>query len=112
MLAKIARLDGSDRVSRTRRRIHDAAQRTFSEKGLAAQIDDIVHAAGVSRGTFYNYYRTSMNCSERSPLNWRKIWGIGSMLKGSVLPTRPSASPMASATFATMLTPIATGDIF
>ena len=58
MLAKIARLDGSDRVSRTRRRIHDAAQRTFSEKGLAAQIDDIVRVAGVSRGTFYNYYRT------------------------------------------------------
>ncbi len=58
MLAKIARLDGSDRVSRTRRRIHDAAQRTFAEKGRAAQIDDIIRDAGVSRGTFYNYYRT------------------------------------------------------
>ena len=57
-MAKIARLDGSDRVSRTRRRIHDAAQRAFAEKGLAAQIDDIVRVAGVSRGTFYNYYRT------------------------------------------------------
>ena len=58
MLAKIVRLAPPDRASRTKRRIHDAAQRSFSEKGMAAQIDDIVRLAGVSRGTFYNYYRT------------------------------------------------------
>jgi AcrR family transcriptional regulator len=50
--------DASGRVARTRKRIHDAARRAFSERGLAVQIDDVIVIAGISRGTFYNYFRT------------------------------------------------------
>ncbi|PXF32336.1 hypothetical protein WH50_05385 [Pokkaliibacter plantistimulans] len=46
------------RSARTRKRIHDAARRAFSERGTAAQIDDVVLIAGISRGTFYNYFHT------------------------------------------------------
>ena len=50
--------DASGRQTRTRKRIHDAARRAFSERGLAVQIEDVIRIAGVSRGTFYNYFRT------------------------------------------------------
>lgn len=46
------------RIARTRRQICDAARRAFCELGLAAQIDDVIRAAGVSRGTFYNYFNS------------------------------------------------------
>lgn len=54
----IAMPDASGRAARTRRRIHDAARQEFSRHGLAVQIDDIVRAAAISRGTFYNYFST------------------------------------------------------
>jgi AcrR family transcriptional regulator len=42
-----------------RLRLVESALRVFAEKGLdAASIDDVIAAAGVSRGTFYNYFRT------------------------------------------------------
>lgn len=42
-----------------RLRLIESALRVFAEKGLdAATIDDVIAAAGVSRGTFYNYFRT------------------------------------------------------
>lgn len=37
----------------------DAGLRAFAEHGLAVSIVDIIVAAGVSRGTFYNYFETS-----------------------------------------------------
>jgi AcrR family transcriptional regulator len=42
-----------------RLRLIESALRVFAEKGLdAASIDDVIVVAGVSRGTFYNYFRT------------------------------------------------------
>jgi AcrR family transcriptional regulator len=43
----------------TRRRVYDAAMAEFRGVGVAAaQIEDIIKAAGVARGTFYNHYPT------------------------------------------------------
>jgi AcrR family transcriptional regulator len=42
-----------------RLRLIESALRVFAEKGLdVASIDDVIAAAEVSRGTFYNYFRT------------------------------------------------------
>ena len=47
------------RRARTRERLLDAAESVIADKGFqAASIEDFVSAAGVSRGTFYNYYPT------------------------------------------------------
>ena len=47
------------RRAATRERLLDAAQDVIAEKGLgAASIDDFVKAAGMARGTFYNYFPT------------------------------------------------------
>ena len=46
--------------TRTRERLLDAAETVVAEKGAeAASIEDFVKAAGVSRGTFYNYFPTA-----------------------------------------------------
>jgi len=46
--------------ARTRERLLDAAEKVVAEKGAeAASIEDFVKAAGVSRGTFYNYFPTA-----------------------------------------------------
>lgn len=46
-----------NRRARTRERLLDAATEVISRKGPeAASIEDFVAAAGVSRGTFYNYF--------------------------------------------------------
>jgi len=50
---------GRNRRARMRSRIIAAAARVFAERGEAALIDDFIRAAGVSRGTFYNYFRTT-----------------------------------------------------
>lgn len=43
----------------TRRRLFEASMAEFREVGVAAaQIEDIIKAAGVARGTFYNHYPT------------------------------------------------------
>lgn len=43
----------------TRRRLYDAAMAEFAATGFAAaQVEDIVRAAGVARGTFYNHFAT------------------------------------------------------
>ena len=50
---------GAERRQRMRLRLIESALRVFAEKGLdAASIDDVIVVAGVSRGTFYNYFRT------------------------------------------------------
>lgn len=48
--------DASARAARTRNRIQAAARFAFSEHGMAVQIDDVIRLAGISRGTFYNYF--------------------------------------------------------
>lgn len=48
---------GQERRARTRKRILEAALGVFAEQGRATPvIDDFIKAAGVARGTFYNYY--------------------------------------------------------
>lgn len=51
---------GAARREATRAKLLSAAVRVFASKGLdAPQIDDFIAAAGVARGTFYNYFKTS-----------------------------------------------------
>jgi AcrR family transcriptional regulator len=48
-----------ERRERTRRRLLDAAGELIAMRGpRAATIDEIVRHAGISRGSFYNYFRT------------------------------------------------------
>ena len=51
---------GAERREKTRMRLLQSALGVFSEKGPdAAVIDDVIVAAGVSRGTFYNHFKTT-----------------------------------------------------
>jgi AcrR family transcriptional regulator len=51
---------GALRREKTRNRLIESALRVFAEKGPdAPMIDDFIAAAGVARGTFYNYFRTT-----------------------------------------------------
>jgi AcrR family transcriptional regulator len=49
-----------ERRERTHRHIIESALRVFAEKGPDAPvIDDFIKAAGIARGTFYNYYKST-----------------------------------------------------
>ncbi|MBL8224423.1 MAG: TetR/AcrR family transcriptional regulator [Chromatiales bacterium] len=51
---------GQQRRERTRARILAAALEVFAERGTEAPvIDDFIRAAGIARGTFYTYFRTT-----------------------------------------------------
>ena len=51
---------GALRREKTRLRLLQSSLKVFSEKGPdATVIDDVIAAAGVSRGTFYNHFRTT-----------------------------------------------------
>ena len=51
---------GAQRRERTRLQLLTSAVRVFNEKGAdATVIDDVIAAAGVSRGTFYNHFKTT-----------------------------------------------------
>ncbi len=51
---------GMQRRERTRQRILEAALRVFARHGIDAPvIDDFIAEAGISRGTFYNYFSTT-----------------------------------------------------
>jgi AcrR family transcriptional regulator len=50
---------GLAKRERTRSNLLEAAYRVFAQKEMdAVTIDDIIAAAGVARGTFYNYFQT------------------------------------------------------
>ena len=50
---------GAERRHRTRVRLIESALEVFAAKGVdATVIEDVIASAGVSRGTFYNYFRT------------------------------------------------------
>jgi AcrR family transcriptional regulator len=50
---------GNERRRKMRQRLIESALEVFAGKGLdATVIDDIISAAGVARGTFYNYFNT------------------------------------------------------
>lgn len=51
---------GARRRAETRLRLLQSSLQVFSEKGAdSTVIDDVIEAAGVSRGTFYNHFRTT-----------------------------------------------------
>jgi AcrR family transcriptional regulator len=51
---------GAQRREKTRLRLLESALAVFTEKGAdTAVIEDFIAAAGVSRGTFYNHFRTT-----------------------------------------------------
>ncbi|MEM5448505.1 TetR/AcrR family transcriptional regulator [Paraburkholderia guartelaensis] len=51
---------GALRREKTRNKLIESALAVFAEKGPdAPMIDDFIAAAGVARGTFYNYFRTT-----------------------------------------------------
>lgn len=51
---------GIERRNKMRMRLIESALAVFAEKGVdVSVIDDVIAAAGVSRGTFYNYFRTN-----------------------------------------------------
>lgn len=50
---------GAERSAKMRARLVECALLVFAEQGVdAAIIDRVIKTAGVSRGTFYNYFRT------------------------------------------------------
>ncbi|MCP5123622.1 MAG: TetR/AcrR family transcriptional regulator [Pseudomonadales bacterium] len=50
---------GNERRQKMRMRLVESTLAVFDEKGLEATvIDDVISAAGVARGTFYNYFQT------------------------------------------------------
>ena len=50
----------ADRRAKTRNRLIQSALQVFACKGVdASVIDDVIEAAGVSRGTFYNYFQSN-----------------------------------------------------
>ena len=50
----------AERRARMRRKLVESALLVFAEKGVdASVIEDVIAAARVSRGTFYNYFRTN-----------------------------------------------------
>ena len=50
----------AERRARMRRKLVESALLVFAEKGVDAPvIEDVIAAADVSRGTFYNYFRTN-----------------------------------------------------
>ena len=61
---------GEERSARTETRILEAALRVFAERGPDAPvIDEFVQAAGISRGTFYNYF-DSVEALLRATSEW------------------------------------------
>ncbi|MEY4756642.1 MAG: hypothetical protein RJA34_1540, partial [Pseudomonadota bacterium] len=50
----------ADKRERMRARLIEAAMEVFATQGVEATvIEDVIAQAGVSRGTFYNYFRTT-----------------------------------------------------
>lgn len=83
------------RKAQTRERLLEAAVGVIGEKGPdASSIDDFVAAAGVSRGTFYNYFPTSEDLLQAVRL---KIGGnLAAVLDRRLPPTMPASSRLAT----------------
>lgn len=89
------------RRARTRERLLDAAEAVVAEKGLeAASVEEIVRGAGVSRGTFYNYFPTPTDLIHA--LNHRVAAHLDDQLDGLALQSDDPATRLA-ATFHTVL---------
>jgi AcrR family transcriptional regulator len=74
-----------------RRKLVESALLVFAEKGVDAPvIEDVIVAAGVSRGTFYNYFRT--NAELLVAVNEELNDEISTLIKARV---RPDPDPIA-----------------
>lgn len=70
-------LVGQIRRAKTEAKIIDAAIQVFAEKGpQGAVIDDFIKAAGIARGTFYNYFQTTNELLEAT-----QTWLRGDLIK-------------------------------
>ena len=56
--AREPRTRGYRKKERTRRQLVSAGLRVLAEKGQGLTVSDVVTAAEVSNGTFYNYFAT------------------------------------------------------
>jgi AcrR family transcriptional regulator len=82
------------RRAQTRERLLDAAEGVVAEKGFdAASIEEFVRAAGVSRGTFYNYFPTATDLL--SALNRRVASHLDAVLAEVARQRRDPASLLA-----------------
>ena len=86
---------GAERRARMRRKLIEAALIVFAEKGVDASIiDHVIAAAGVSRGTFYNYFRTNTDlliATGEALAN-----EIADLIEGSLDSTAPSVVSLAT----------------
>lgn len=57
-------LNAELRRAKTRARIMEAASDVIAARGAAATIEDFVAAAGIARGTFYNYFQSAAELVE------------------------------------------------
>jgi AcrR family transcriptional regulator len=84
------------RRARTLERLLDAAERVIADRGVdAASIEDFVRAAGVSRGTFYNYFPTTTDLIHA--INQRVAAHVDGALEALVQQPRDPPSLLASA---------------
>ncbi len=82
------------RRAQTRERLLDAAEGVVAEKGFdAASIEEFVRAAGVSRGTFYNYFPTTTDLL--TALNRRVASHLDTLLAEVALQPRDPATLLA-----------------
>ena len=82
------------RRGQTRERLLDAAETVIAEKGVeAASIEDFVRAAGVSRGTFYNYFPAAIDLL--NALNQRVAAQIDGLLEEVARQPRDPAALLA-----------------
>jgi Transcriptional regulator len=85
---------GQARREKTRERLCEAAIMVFAERGLnGTVIDHVVRQAGVSRGTFYNYFDTIEDALEAARLALKRELLL--LVKGSVDFDRPPAERVA-----------------
>ena len=81
----------AEKRARMRRKLVESALLVFAEKGVdASVIEDVIAAAGVSRGTFYNYFRT--NAELLVAVNEELNDEISTLIKAQV---RPDPDPTA-----------------
>lgn len=57
-------INAEARRAKTRARIMEAASGVIAAKGASATIEDFVAAAGIARGTFYNYFQSAAELVE------------------------------------------------
>ncbi len=85
---------GQARRQRTRDRLIEAAIMVFAARGLSGTvIDHVVQAAGVSRGTFYNYFDTIEDVLEAARVELGRE--VVLLVKGTVDPALPVAERLA-----------------